>query len=278
MNNLHSGFADINGASLYYEVTGAGEPLVMLHGHLVDSRQWDDQFAQFSATHTVVRYDARGMGQSSFPAAPFSHAEDLGALLAFLKIEHAVLMGCSGGGGACLDFALLHPGLVDGLILVGSGLNGYQMDAHGPMPPVMMAYVDALRRGDTDQAVELSLTIFTDGPRRRPEQVNAAAREKTRAMSAPGFARPNPPEAVPQGLTPSAIERLGDIHAPTLVITGGEDNAIIQDIAALLVAQIPGAKAVVIPDAGHHPNLEHPEQFNSIVAEFLTEAGRHETR
>ncbi len=278
MNPTRSGFADINGASLYYEVAGVGEPLVMLHGHLVDCRQWDDQFAQFGATHTVVRYDARGMGQSNFPAAPFSHASDLRALLAFLQIEHAVLMGCSGGGGACIDFALLHPGMVDGLILVGSGLSGYQMDAQGPMPAVMVAYVDALRSGDTERAVELSLSIFTDGPRRRPEQVNAAARAKTRAMSVPLFARLTPPEAAPQGLTPPASERLGDIHAPTLVITGGEDNAMIQDIAAILLAQMPGAKAVVIPDAGHHPNLEHPKRFDQIVAAFLSDVPPHETR
>ena len=70
MPSLQHGFTDINGASLYYEMAGAGPALVMLHGHLVDHRQWDDQFAAFSATHTVVRYDGRGMGQSSFPAAP----------------------------------------------------------------------------------------------------------------------------------------------------------------------------------------------------------------
>lgn len=278
MNDIRSGFADINGASLYYEIAGAGQPFVMLHGHLVDSRQWDDPFAAFSATHTVVRYDGRGMGQSSFPAAPFSHAADLHALLAFLQIDHAVLMGCSGGGGACIDFALLHPERVDALILVGSGLDGYRPGEHGPMPPVMVAYVEAMQRGDNDKAVELSLSIFTDGPRRQPGQVNPAAREKTRAMSAPLFARSIPPEAVPQGLTPPAIERLGEIHAPTLLITGAEDAAMIHDIAAILVAQIPGARAVVIPDAGHHPNLEHPQQFNEIVAEFLSEVGLHNTR
>src|ERR1700736_1059173 len=113
MPPTRQGFAEINGASLYFEVAGAGDALVMLHGHLLDSRQWDDQFAAFGAKHLVVRYDARGYGQSSLPPAPFSHAADLHALLQLLGIEQAVLMGCSGGGGACVDFALQRPGMVD---------------------------------------------------------------------------------------------------------------------------------------------------------------------
>lgn len=120
------GFANINGASLYYETAGAGQPLVMLHGHLLDSRQWDDQFALFSATHRVVRYDARGHGQSSLPPAPFSHAADLHALLEFLGLERAILMGCSGGGGACIDFSLEHPELFN--TIVGRFLSEFERD------------------------------------------------------------------------------------------------------------------------------------------------------
>ena len=272
MNTSRQGFAEINGASLYYETAGAGQPFVMLHGHLLDHRQWDDQFAAFSDSYQVLRYDARGFGQSSLPPVPFSHAADLRALLEFLGLEHVVLMGCSGGGGACIDFTLEHPGLVDALILVGSGLGGYQPS--GPMPPKVMAYVQAQERGDREQALELSLQIFTDGPRRQLGQVNPVARERTRALSATQFARPPVPDAVPQGLQPPAIERLGEIHAPTLDITGAEDDPMLHDIAAIFAARIPGAKSVVIPDAGHHPNLEHPELFNQIVATFLSEVGR----
>jgi pimeloyl-ACP methyl ester carboxylesterase len=270
MTTIQHGFADINGASLYYELAGSGPALVMLHGHLLDHRQWDDQFARFSADHTVVRYDGRGMGQSSFPAAPFSHAADLRALLDFLALDHAILMGCSGGGSACVDFALQHPQRMDGLILVDSGLDSYFAIDHGPPPPEVQAYFQSIQSGDVERAIEASLVLFTDGPRRKPEQVNPAVRERTRLMSAPLFSRRPPPEAVPQGLTPPAIERLGEIHAPTLVITGSEDAAMILDIANILAAGIPGAQAVVIADAGHHPNMEHPEQFNEIVAGFLS--------
>ena len=264
------GFAEINGASLYYEMAGVGEPLVMLHGHLLNHHQWDDQFAAFGAGHLVVRYDARGHGQSSLPPAPFSHAEDLHALFEYLGLERAVLMGCSGGGAACIDFTLQYPGLAAGLILVGSALDGFQ--PKGPMPPILMTYVQALKSGQTEQALELSLRIFTDGPRRRPEQVNPVARERTRAMSAVQIAWPDVPEAEPHGLTPPAIGRLGEIHVPTLIIVGGEDNDMIQAVAARLLNFIPRARSAVIPDAGHHPNLEHPELFNETVANFLASA------
>ncbi len=267
MNGAGHGFAEINGASLYYEAAGSGPALVMLHGHLLDCRQWDDQFAAFAATHRAVRYDARGFGQSSLPPASFSHADDLYQLLTFLGVEHAVLMGCSGGGGICLDFALLHPDMVDGLILVASSLDGYPLT--GPVPPRLLAYFQARQRGDLAAALELSLQVFTDGPRRAPGQVSPIARERTRVMTAAFLARPSVPEAVPQGLTPPAIERLGEIRAPTLAIVGGEDNEMLHDIAAIFVARIPGARSVVIPDAGHHPNLEHPELFNQIVGKFL---------
>src|SRR5687767_3862126 len=98
MTHLQSGYADINGATLYYEVAGAGPPLIMLHGHLLDSGQWDDQFAAFAQRYRVIRYDARGFGRSSQPPAPFAHYEDLRGLMDALAVEHAYLMGCSGGG------------------------------------------------------------------------------------------------------------------------------------------------------------------------------------
>lgn len=267
MIQRHSGFAAINGAQIYYETSGVGQPLVMLHGHLLDSGQWDDQMAAFAPHYQVIRYDARGFGQSDLPPAPFAYHEDLHALLQTLGIEHAYLMGCSGGGATIIDFALTYPDMVDGLILVGTGIGGYQ--PAGPPPPQLQAMGEALQKGEIARAVELSLQALTDGPRRTPAQVNLLARERTRAMTARLFARPPVPEAVQQSLEPPAIERLSAITAPTLVIVGGEDQAPLQEIADSVTAQIAGAQKVIMPDAGHHPNLEQPELFNHVVRTLL---------
>jgi pimeloyl-ACP methyl ester carboxylesterase len=262
---IERGFADIQGAQLYYEAAGAGHPLVMLHGHLIDSGQWDDQFEAFARHYRVVRYDARGFGRSSKPPGSFAHYEDLHGMLEFLGIERAYLMGCSGGGATIADFALVYPEKASALILVGAGLGGYQF---GEPPPLALDLRAALEGGDLERAVELSLRLWTDGQNRSPGQVNPAARERIRAMSTRLFAREDA-EPRPTMLEPPAAGRLPEIGAPTLAIVGDQDVQRIQEIADLVAAQVPGARKAVIPDAGHHPNMEHPAIFNQIVLDFL---------
>jgi len=262
---IERGFADIHGAQLYYEAAGAGHPLVLLHGHLIDSGQWDDQFRTFAQHHRVVRYDARGFGQSSKPPGSFAHYQDLHAMLGFLGIERAYLMGCSGGGAAIVDFALAYPKQTSALILVGAGLGGFQF---GEPPPLALELRAAHERGDSERAVELSIQLWTDGQNRSPDQVNPAARERIRAMSTRLFAREDP-EASPTMLQPPAVGRLAEIGAPTLAIVGDQDLQRIQEIADLVAAQVQTARKLVIPDAGHHPNMEHPALFNQVVLDFL---------
>jgi len=260
------GYADVNGARLWYEMAGVGPTLVMAHGHLIDSGQWDSQFAEFAGEFRVVRYDARGFGRSDKPAQPFAFHEDLRALLAFLGIERSLLMGCSGGGATIIDLSLTYPDIVRGLVLVGSGLSGYQFS--GSPPPKIVAMREARDRGDIDAAVELGLQVWTDGERRRPDQVDKNARERTRQMMTRLFSRPTV-AADMRGLDPPAIGRLSEIRVPTLVVIGGDDWQPIHDIADQLTTHISGARKLVIPDAGHHPNIEHPEQFNQWVLSFL---------
>src|SRR5215510_14412598 len=81
-----NGLAEVNGTKLYYEVKGKGPAVVLIHGGLVDSRLWDDQMVPLSKHYRVVRYDLRAFGKSASTTEPFSHIEDLRALLDFLKI------------------------------------------------------------------------------------------------------------------------------------------------------------------------------------------------
>src|SRR5262245_28247769 len=102
---VSSGYADVNGTRFWYEVAGSGPALVMAHGHLIDSGQWDGQMAAFAAEYRAIRYDARGFGRSDAQAGPFSLSEDLRGLLGFLGGARAVLGGCSGGGMSGHDLA-----------------------------------------------------------------------------------------------------------------------------------------------------------------------------
>src|SRR5262245_45001564 len=91
---------------VYYEAAGHGGTVVFLHGGQMDRRMWDEQFELFAKTHRVVRYDLRGFGKSPAPLEPYSHVEDLRALLDHLKIRRATLVGLSLGAAIAVDFAL----------------------------------------------------------------------------------------------------------------------------------------------------------------------------
>lgn len=156
--------------------------------------------------------------------------------------------------------------MVRGLVLVGTGLPGYQFS--GSPPPKIVAMREAQERGDIDGAVELGLQVWTDGERRRPDQVNPIARERTREMMIRQHSRPAVAAEV-RWLDPPASTRLHEIHMPTLIVVGGDDWQPIHDIADQLTKEIPGARKLIIPNAGHHPNMEHPEHFNEQVLSFL---------
>ena len=110
-------FAELNGTRLFYESQGEGPSLVLISGANLDSRLWDEQFGDLAERFRVVRYDPRGVGRSDLPQEPFSHYEDLYALLKLLGIESTHVLGFSFGGGVALDFTIAHPEMVESLIL-----------------------------------------------------------------------------------------------------------------------------------------------------------------
>lgn len=271
-----AGVASVNGTTLFYEVAGAGHPCVLIHGHLLDRRSWDDQFALFAQRYRVVRYDQRGFGDSGLvlPGEPYSDRQDLFALLTFLGIQRTYLVGVSGGGALAIDFTLEHPEMVDALIPVTAGVSGVTLTEE-----VLSMYPDALRtsekmdaafeKRDIAQAVECSLELWTDGPGRFPGQADPGVRERVRQMTTRNWLRPDEEaqtETPPLPLEPPARDRLSEIGVPTLVILGEWD---MPNPLGQLVAQIPGAQKIVIGQTAHHPFMEKPAEFNRIVLDFL---------
>ena len=250
---------------LYYEIAGEGQPLVLIHGGLVNSGLWDDQFDVFAQHCRVLRYDVRGYGQSKPPTAYYSNHGDLRDLMDFLGIEHATVLGLSMGGGIAIDFALAYPDHTAALIPVAAGLGGYHNKNTSPLQDELRV---AYESGDKPRAVELSLRLWTDGPNRTPDQVDAAAREKIRAMTIHTFDLPDT-ENYLQPLKPPAIDRLAEIHVPTLFIVGDQDVPDILDIGDLIVTHVPGARQAIIANTAHHLNVEQPDEFNRIVLDFL---------
>jgi 3-oxoadipate enol-lactonase len=274
--NVQTGFAEVNGTTLYYEVAGTGHPFMLVHGHLLDRRSWDDQFAVFAQQYRVIRYDQRGFGDSGLIAKgkPYSDRQDLYELMKFLGIESAYLMGVSGGGALAIDFTLEHPEMVDALIPVTAGVSGFRpseevMKEHPDVVRLYTSLNEAFEKHDIARAVEISLELWTDGPGRLPEQADPNVREQVREMTTRNWERPDDEaqaETPPVPLEPPAIGRLSKIGVPTLVILGELDGPNPLD---QLVAEIPGAKKVIMAATAHHPFMEQPAEFNQIVLDFL---------
>ncbi len=274
--HVQTGFAEINGTTLYYEVAGTGHPFVLVHGHLLDRRSWDDQFAVFAQHYRVLRYDQRGFGNSGLitKGESYSDRQDLYDLMQFLGIESAYLMGVSGGGALALDFTLEHPEIVDALILVTAGVSGFQpseevMKMHPDVVRLYTSLSDAFEKHNIARAVNISLELWTDGPGRLPEQAAPDVRERVREMTTRNWERPDDEaqaQTPPVPLEPPAVGRLAKIGVPTLVILGELD---VPNPLEHMVAEIPRAKKVVMAETAHHPFMEKPAEFNQIVLDFL---------
>ena len=268
MTTPNTGFADVNGARLYYETAGAGRPVVFVHAGLADSGMWDGQFQAFATHHRTIRYDMRGFGQSVPVKGEYSHAEDLAGLLEFLGVTQASLVGCSQGGSVILDFALANPAAAAALVLVSASPVGLELDM--PASPKFADLQAALLTNDWMAFLELSAQIWFDGAGRTPDQVNTDARKRLVGMYLRRLqltrADPGKEQPVPD---PPAADRLGELNLPTLIVTGDRDLEFVHAAAAYMAARIAGAQTVMLPDAAHMLNMEHPKEFNQIVLDFL---------
>lgn len=264
-----SGFVKIDKAQIYYEIAGQGTPLVMIHAGVADSRQWNNEFAFFSRSHRVMRYDMRGFGKSAPVEGEFSHMSDLVALLDALGLhEPLILMGCSMGGGLAMDFALTQPSRAKALIMVDSGPSGLELNV--PVSAKFAEVEKAFNTGDLDLVSELETQIWFDGVGRTPEQVNQPMRKLLFEMNRQALAYEvmQLGKRLPNTQVP-ASGRLADLRVPVLVIVGVHDTAYTLAAADYMVEKIGSARKVTIEDAAHLPNMDHPEKFRQILEIFL---------
>ncbi|HLB16079.1 MAG TPA: alpha/beta fold hydrolase [Burkholderiales bacterium] len=260
-----TGFAEVNGTRLYYEVAGSGEPVVLVHAFTLDTRMWDDQFEVLARDFRVIRYDARGFGKSAAPnpGEPYSNAEDLAALLDRLDARRAHVVGLSMGGRFALDYAVTYPDGPRSLVVIDGVIGGWQWSrewiaAYAPI-------VEAGRRRDVAQAKSLWLGLALFAPARARAPVGARLKQMVDDYSGWHFVNQNPERAV----SPPAVGRLGAIRAPTLVVVGELDLPDFQRMSERLEHDIPGARRATIPGAGHFANMEAPDGVTRALREFL---------
>ncbi len=257
--------ATVEGVEIAYEVSGAGPTLLLLHAFPLGLFQWDAQVEALSATHRVVRFDARGFGESGAGAGPLTMeriADDAAALLDLLGIEKAIVGGCSMGGYAAFAFVRRHPQRLAGLVLQDTRAGADSAEAKTNRATLA---AKVLAEGSA-AAVEAFLPklVGETSHRERPDLV-AGLRERILATSPQGIAN------ALHGLAARADSRetLPTIAVPTLVLVGAEDVLTPPAEATTLAAAIPRARLDVIPRAGHLANLESPDAVNAVLGSFL---------
>ena len=258
---------------LYAEVAGKGPEIVLLHEGICDSRMWDPQWETFTRSHRVLRLDFRGYGRSPLEPGRFANARDVIELLDRHGFDRAAVVGVSLGGRVALEVALAAPERVAALVLVGSGLPGH--DWSEEMKATWEEEEAALRSGNVDEAVDISLRTWVAGPGRKPEDVDADVRARVAEMQRRAYELQLPFEndAEEELLVEDVAQRLGEIKAPALVLVGEEDVPDIHAIADRLAREIPGARRATIADAAHVPSMERPREFEELVLGFVEEVG-----
>ena len=262
--------AKINGVEIAYELRGAGDPIVMIHGAQGDQSMFNGMAADFAGEYRVLTFDQRGSGLSGKPDMPYSIAmlaDDTAALMDHLRITRAHIIGVSMGGMIAQEFALRHPQKVRSLVLgctTPGGPNSIRMGGDALTSAYSTRPMTAEERGKA-----LAEAAFTKGYLLKHPEIIASMIESRRSRPIDNSAFPHRMKAAQEHNT---YDRLGEIRSPTLVITGKDDALISWENSRILAERIKGAEQVILEPAGHCFWMEKPKESHDAIAGFV---GRH---
>jgi 3-oxoadipate enol-lactonase len=252
------------GAEIYYEVSGEGDPLLLIMGLGADSRGWILQQGVFAEHHRVVAFDNRGVGRSSCPPGPYSTegmAQDALAVMDAAGVERAHVLGVSLGGAIAQHLALRAPERVRSLILAATWAG----------PSFWRARVRdmqlAIARSAGREALITARMLFVFSPplfNNNPEMT--ALIEKTLLDDSASL------EGYLAQLDAAELHdvraRLGKVRIPTLAITGRRDILVPPELTEEIASLIPGAELTIL-DSAHAIQFEEVERFNAAVLAFF---------
>jgi 3-oxoadipate enol-lactonase len=266
---VQSGFADANGARLYYEVYGQGEPLLLIMGLGANHLAWSAQVPVYAREFRVIVFDNRGTGQSDFPQGvdctiPLM-ADDATALLDFLGVDSAHVYGVSMGGMIAQEMALRHPEKVRSLILGATSPGGSR--AVAPDAQALRALVEQGLVVDRGVSPALLEVLFS------PAYLAAHGSELMETFQSMADYPTTSQEAYAAQFRASAAhdayDRLPDIAVPTLVLHGTDDPLLPVGNGRILAERIPGAKLVLFEGARHGYFIEKQAEADAAVLDFL---------
>ncbi|MEP7346932.1 MAG: alpha/beta fold hydrolase [Gemmatimonadaceae bacterium] len=258
----HGEWAAVNGTRLYYEQSGSGADIVLIHGTALDQRMWAPQVSALEPGFRVPRYDVRGFGRSDSTTSQHDPVADLIALMDHLAIRRAHIVGMSMGGAIAADFVLAHPDRVLSLVLIASNLGGFPPPSFGErFGPIIAAEAKDLHAAKELWLHDLFMTPVHD---------SASVAAALRAIVTDCWCRQLVDRRLmPAQATPSAFDRLEAIRTATLVINGVADDPDMLAIAKAVQQRVRGAQSVRVPNAGHLVNLEQPAAVNDALLAFI---------
>jgi pimeloyl-ACP methyl ester carboxylesterase len=256
-------YSTANGIKIYYEVSGAGFPLVLVHANPFDHNLWMYQIAHFSTYFKVIAVDIRGYGRSDKPTTPFSlkdMAEDVLGVCRDEAVSQAILAGVSVGSGIAILLGLDHPEMFRALILVGGSsgpggsieerIDGYTRVGVSTYHLRHLRDLVAPDFADSKLGKYLLDTFVERDPWLSGESIGQIFRARGALDMTP---------------------RLATMKVPTLVVNGEYDNSLAggKKTASL----IPRAAHKILPRTGHACNIEDPAGFDQLVIDFLRAHG-----
>ena len=258
----------INGLQLYYEIEGVGAPVVLIPGFAAGRWIWFKQTAELSRQFRVIVFDPRGVSASDKPEGSQTIgllADDVAHLLQTIGIDSAHIVGASFGGFVAQEFALKYPGMTRKLVLCCTSFGGPNHVV--PTPETLMALASTKGLNTEERMRENLLLAFT------PEYVRTQVAEVDHVVHL--RAANEVPEHIYTSQLQAAISfnteaRLGQIAAPTLVLSGDADVIVPVQNSRNLAARIPGATLQIVAGGSHTFFIEQAAEFNRIIADFLS--------
>lgn len=267
-------FVSSGKAQIAYSIVGTEDPdehdVLLMHAGVNDRRSWSHVVGRLATRHRCVSFDRRGFGETTYePEDGWSETADAAAVLDAVGARSVVIVACSMGGAAALDFALDYPERVEGLVLIGSAVRG------APYPEVTEEADAALERaieaadeaGDLDEVNRLETWMWLDGPSAEG-RVQGLARELFMEMNGHALRQPDPGERAQRA---STWERLGEITVPALVLVGTLDVQDVRAVDEMLPARLGDAGFVWLEGVAHVPHLEGHEETLQLIQDFVDE-------
>ena len=264
-----------DGVKLYFEETGSGLPVILVHEFAGDLRSYEMQMRHFGKRYRTVAYNARGFPPSDVPEQVSSYsqaraADDILAVLDHIGAPKAHIIGLSMGGFATLHFGMRHPSRATSLCIGGCGY-GAELDTR----EVFRAEADIIAAAIRKDGMVAFAERYAYGPTRvqyenKDPRGHAEFKNMLAEHSAVGSANTQQGVQKERPSLYTLADEMKRITVPTLIITGDEDWPCLMP-GILMKQNIPSAALAVMPNSGHAINIEEPEEYNRIVGDFLAQ-------